>query len=423
LGNGSEDSAAMVAMYADINGTPGSAADVALANGQKITLTGSATLTGITSAIEQFRWGLFNESAAPLDASGWVGFIASNSAGFGGGALRAKPVESGTFAQTGSATNLQTAQDGDDFIDETYSFSMTVSRFNNEVSVDAALTSADDWTQVWKDAIAAPPIPHTFDFNRVGFLAGSGMHANRITFANIDVTAAPIDALTLEVHTAGPDAGKVLIRNHRTQNFEIEYYDIISSAGSLNHDDWTSLDDQEGNDEELEGWEEAAGNSASLLSEYRLFSTLNVAPSSTLSLGKAFDVDSTEDLKFFVGLSDGTYLRGVVEYIADGLTGDFNRDQTVDAADYVTWRKGLGSTHIADDYDLWRANFHETGLGGGSVENTTVPEPGEITPLLSLLVLVYAVLGGRLRTAFGQPSPDNMARVHVSLFLTGSEGG
>jgi hypothetical protein len=311
LGNDSEDSAAMVAMYAPISGPADGLPDVSLANGQQVTLSGFATMSGIDSSMEQFRWGLFQESSTPINAIDWSGYMASNSAGSSGGALRVKSAGDGTtFAQSGNALTIQSSQDGDEFIDETYHFSMTVSRFNNEVSVDASLTSADDWTQIWDDAsVASPP---SFTFNRVGFLAGSGMHANRITFSNIDVTAAPIDALTLQVFTAGPDAGKVMIRNNRPQSFEIEYYDILSGAGSLNDGDWTSLDDQEGNDGELEGWEEAAGNGAGLLSEYRLFSTLNVAPNASLSLGKAFDVGSTEDLKFFVGLSEGTYLRGVV---------------------------------------------------------------------------------------------------------------
>ena len=42
-------------------------------------------------------------------------------------------------------------------------------------------------------------------------------------------------------------------------------------------------------------------------------------------------------------------------------TGDYNRDGTVDAADYVVWRSGLGTTYTQADYDVWRANFGQTG--------------------------------------------------------------
>jgi hypothetical protein len=382
LGDGTEDSAATVAMYAPISGTADANPDIQLANGQQVTLSGFATLTGITSAIEQFRWGLFQESSSPVDAINWSGYIASNSAGSGGGALRAKTAGDGTtFAQTGSAVTLQSSQDGDTFIDETYHFTMTVSRYNNEAIIDASLTSADDWTQVWNDAI--PSSPTTFNFNRVGFLAGGGMHANRITFSNIDVTTLPIDTLSLQVHTAGPDAGKIVLQNNRPEAFEIEYYEITSTNSSLNHVDWNSLTAQEG-DGEFEGWEEAAGIDGNLLSEYRLLSTMSVAPNSSLDLGKAFEVGAAQDLEFFVGIADGTFLRGVVEYVSDGLTGDFNRDNIVDAADYVAWRKGMGTTHIENDYALWKEAFQQSGSGTGFA----VPEPATLLTLSFLTPFV-----------------------------------
>jgi len=62
---------------------------------------------------------------------------------------------------------------------------------------------------------------------------------------------------------------------------------------------------------------------------------------------------------------------------AVGLAGDFNHDNKVDAADYVVWRKGLGTTHVQGDYDVWRSNFGAVGAGSGSgVElGAAVPEP------------------------------------------------
>ena len=39
------------------------------------------------------------------------------------------------------------------------------------------------------------------------------------------------------------------------------------------------------------------------------------------------------------------------------LTGDFNGNNQVDAADYVVWRKSTGS---AADYDLWRTDFGQS---------------------------------------------------------------
>jgi T5SS/PEP-CTERM-associated repeat protein len=58
-------------------------------------------------------------------------------------------------------------------------------------------------------------------------------------------------------------------------------------------------------------------------------------------------------------------------FVFVALAGDFNRDNKVDAADYVMWRKTDGSP---GGYDAWRTNFGRT-AGSGSASNTTVPEP------------------------------------------------
>ena len=51
------------------------------------------------------------------------------------------------------------------------------------------------------------------------------------------------------------------------------------------------------------------------------------------------------------------------------LTGDYNVNGTVDAADYVVWRKGSGGTFTPADYGVWRANFGATGSGGAGSPN------------------------------------------------------
>ena len=65
------------------------------------------------------------------------------------------------------------------------------------------------------------------------------------------------------------------------------------------------------------------------------------------------------------------------------IPGDFNHDGTVDAADYVVWRK-LGGTQ--NEYDVWRANFGQT-AGSGTSSNASVPEPGSAI----LLILGVAI--------------------------------
>ena len=63
------------------------------------------------------------------------------------------------------------------------------------------------------------------------------------------------------------------------------------------------------------------------------------------------------------------------------LPGDYNFDGTVDAADYVVWRKG-GSPHpnTQGDYNDWRSNFGSGGPGSGTslARSAAVPEPATV---------------------------------------------
>ena len=81
------------------------------------------------------------------------------------------------------------------------------------------------------------------------------------------------------------------------------------------------------------------------------------------------------------------------------LPGDYNDDRMVDAADYVVWRKKLGTAAIlpndatpgvdATDYEVWRTHFGETAAWGtGAGVSLTVPETGSC----QLLALAYALI-------------------------------
>jgi hypothetical protein len=70
--------------------------------------------------------------------------------------------------------------------------------------------------------------------------------------------------------------------------------------------------------------------------------------------------------------------------------GDFNSDGTVDAADYVLWRKGGAVPRTPQNYALWRANFDKTSGSGASISTAGVPEPG--TYVLAAGALLAAVL-------------------------------
>jgi hypothetical protein len=68
-----------------------------------------------------------------------------------------------------------------------------------------------------------------------------------------------------------------------------------------------------------------------------------------------------------------------------GLAGDYNGDGSVDGADYIVLRAGLGSTYRQLDVLLWRANFGNTAGLGGVTTFAAVPEPS------SMLLLIAAI--------------------------------
>jgi hypothetical protein len=74
------------------------------------------------------------------------------------------------------------------------------------------------------------------------------------------------------------------------------------------------------------------------------------------------------------------------------LPGDYNNDGVVEAADYIVWRQGLGTTYTQDDYDVWRANFGQTAGGGsGTSLNAAIPEPA------TAVLLIFAAASRSLR--------------------------
>ena len=85
-----------------------------------------------------------------------------------------------------------------------------------------------------------------------------------------------------------------------------------------------------------------------------------------------------------------------------GLMGDYNNNGSVDAADYVLWRKNPAAFGGQQGYNVWRANFGQTAPGGGAA---AVPEP------TSIVLCVFFILAVVNFSARHRPSALQTARV------------
>lgn len=84
-----------------------------------------------------------------------------------------------------------------------------------------------------------------------------------------------------------------------------------------------------------------------------------------------YSPDFTQNVDF-----DDITVNGLVASVSPGLTGDYNGDGSVDAADYVEWRRN--NINGQQGYDDWRANFGNAlpGSGSGSLASAVAaPEP------------------------------------------------
>jgi hypothetical protein len=104
----------------------------------------------------------------------------------------------------------------------------------------------------------------------------------------------------------------------------------------------------------------------------------------------------TTDMNKVINYLNTKYFGAATVLPEGALTGDHNGDGTVDAADYVTWRK----TNINGDqgYLDWRSHFGESNMAsGGALSPSHVPEP--TAPALIGLVAFCAVFCGARRRA------------------------
>jgi hypothetical protein len=157
---------------------------------------------------------------------------------------------------------------------------------------------------------------------------------------------------TLQIELAGTTP--------RTQYDQLIVFGSVALAGTLQ----VSL---------INGFTASAGMSFDILDWGSLSGTFSTVQLPALAGGLGWDTSQL-------------YTTGVLSVI---LPGDFNADGKVDAADYVTWRKGLGTTNTQSDYDIWRAHFGQPpSSGAGATVSVTVPEPATVVQLCLAAALI-----------------------------------
>jgi hypothetical protein len=129
---------------------------------------------------------------------------------------------------------------------------------------------------------------------------------------------------------------------------------------------------------------------------------------STLLSGNPASTTDRNDARYGEGVLGEMYIStkqggGKIYLVTNSvpLSGDFNKDRVVDAADYTVWRDSLDATgyHLAadgngdgkvdsGDYILWRKNFGQTwsATGAGSLA-TPEPASAALAALASLVAL------------------------------------
>jgi len=211
------------------------------------------------------------------------------------------------------------------------------------------------------------------------YVAGDG----QIYHGNVEfIGSRVVNNLELSID---PSTGQVVLANTSPYTVSLLGYSITSEDGSLRPTNgmWNSLADQGHT-----GVEEANASPTNLSELIPLLGdAIVLLPGETLYLGAAYNTAKMADLQFEFYLEN------------DPLSGDFTGDGKVDAADYVVWRKGLGTLYSEGDYDVWRNNFGRVSPATPTIitgdlsyrslagMSSSVPEPATVSLLATLIAI------------------------------------
>ncbi len=197
-------------------------------------------------------------------------------------------------------------------------------------------------------------------------------------------------SLVLQVN---PFTGAMSMFAQPGREFIINYYEIASEAGSLDHANWNSLADQdfEGGGPPSgtgDGWEEGGGVNSKGLAEGYLLGDSVISSAMRVDLGMAYDETvNAKDLVFRYRTAEAHILVGEVQY--DLFDPDIDGDGSVDAVDLhlllsdyheptESEADGL-APYSPDELEILLGSY---GWTTSAVAATDVPEPGASILLL-----------------------------------------
>jgi hypothetical protein len=269
-----------------------------------------------------------------------------------------------TIPQTACAATLQELFNG-------ASLDVGYSRFSHWQLISSDSTAAvPNLAQITVDPLAADPLNPGLQFTANGQLSTSGINSIDLVFRfRVDRLASgnTFTGHTLELTgiTFGGNGGIAFVSD-----------EIVGSSGDLGSA--VAIADQETDFIQLQ-------SAATFAPKYQLFVATNI---------------------FLNGLSSGdainlaTFTQRFAQNGPPGVSGDYNQNGSVDAADYIIWRKNVGTTNALPNdnlggtigtahYNQWRNQFGQV-VGSGSVAlaSTSIPEPASLLMLVAGMAAV-----------------------------------
>jgi hypothetical protein len=202
--------------------------------------------------------------------------------------------------------------------------------------------------------------------------------------------------------TINRESGAMALKNSGTSPLSMIGYSISSPAGRLNSNIWLSIAEHSDGDNGAELDDDiwirltplGARDDLSEVENPQGTGGVLLTAGQAINFGAAWRPGLIEDVTGQMLLLDGTTHTIAVQYIDDAaISGDYNGDGTVNAADYTVWRNGGSPDDSQAGYNLWRTNFGRTsgsGAGGSASASLAVPEPAGW-----LLAWIAAALIGR----------------------------